>query len=56
MALEYAKKIDYFFYRRKDYYSYKRKEIEEMKENCLIINNKNYNYLRLVFVEIPKVY
>ena len=55
-ALEHAGKADYSLYRGEDYYSYRGEEVEEMKENCLIIDGGNHNCLRLVFAEIPKVY
>ena len=56
MALEYVRKINYSLYRGEDYYSYRKEEVEERKENCLIIDDENYNCLRLMFAEIPKMY
>ena len=56
MALKHAGRANYFFYRREDYYSYRGEEWEAMKKNSLIIDGGNYNCLRLVYAEIPKVY
>lgn len=56
MALEYVRKANYSLYRREDYYFYKGEKMKKIKENCLIIDEGNYNYLRLIFAKIPRVY
>ena len=55
-ALDYVGRADCSFYRREDYYSYRGEKVEAMKKNSLIIDSGNYNCLRLVYAEIPKVY
>ena len=55
-ALEYAERADFSFYRGEDYYFYREKKAEAIKKNSLIIDGGNYNYLSLVYAEIPKVY
>lgn len=48
MAIKYAKRADYYFYRGE--------EVEKIKENCLIIDGGNYNCLKLIFAKILKMY
>ena len=56
MALKHVRRADYSLYRGEDYYSYRGEEVEEMKKNHLMIDSWNYNCLKLVFVEIPRMY